>query len=141
MADSDTLTAPLSTMVTFEGQTLAYLIRAAAEPEKTTFVTPNEANFQAGFIVYPAGHEIPRHVHKPLERQIVGTSEALLVRKGSLRVDFYTDDQRYAGSEELKRGDLILFLAGGHGFELHDDCVLLEIKQGPYIGIDEKIRF
>jgi hypothetical protein len=44
-------------------------------------------------------------------------------------------------SELLRAGDLIVFLAGGHGFRLLEDCVMLEIKQGPYSGVDEKTRF
>ncbi len=37
-------------------------------PQKTTFLTPPEFKQQVGFVVYPAGGEIQRHVHRPLER-------------------------------------------------------------------------
>lgn len=57
--------------ITWNGKPLAYIIRAEMNPEKTTFLTPPELNFQVGFVVYPAGGEIARHVHRPLERHIV----------------------------------------------------------------------
>ena len=123
------------------GRPLAVNIRAAMLPEKTTFLTPNEFKQQVGFVVYPRGGEIARHVHRPLERHLVGTSEVLVVRKGRAEIDVYDDDQSLVATRELRVGDVMLMVGGGHGFRLLEDTVLLEIKQGPYTGVDEKERF
>lgn len=123
------------------GRLLAYIVRADATPAKTRFVTGDDANFQVGFIVYPKGGEIQRHVHKPVRREVTGTSEALLIRSGACEVDVYDDARTLVRTETLRAGDLVVFLAGGHGFRLLEDCVMLEIKQGPYHGLDEKTRF
>jgi hypothetical protein len=32
-------------------------------------------------------------------------------------------------------------VGGGHGFRIKEDTVLLEIKQGPYLGVDDKELF
>jgi len=32
-------------------------------------------------------------------------------------------------------------VGGGHGFQIKEDTVLLEIKQGPYLGADDKELF
>jgi hypothetical protein len=128
-------------VVEADGKVLAYIVRADAAPAKTQFVTPNDTNFQVGFIVYPAGGEIQRHLHKKLRREITGTAEALLIRSGSCEVDIFSDQRELVRSATLRAGDLIVFLAGGHGFRLLEDCVMLEIKQGPYSGLDEKTRF
>jgi hypothetical protein len=121
--------------------TLAYIIRREAEPGKTTFVTPDELTFQAGFIVYPAGAQITSHIHKPIARHLTGTSEVLIVKKGRCEVDLYTQEKEFVTTRELRTGDVLLLLAGGHGFRLLEDTVFLEIKQGPYTGLDEKERF
>lgn len=110
-------------------------------PEKTTFLTPPEFNAQVGFIVYPADGEIVRHVHLPLERHIVGTSEVLVVRKGRCKVDIYNDERQLVVTRELRRGDILVIVSGGHGFRMLEDTVLLEVKQGPYTGLDEKEQF
>ena len=68
--------------ISWEGNALAYVIRSELDPTKTTFLTPSDFNQQVGFIVYPAGGEIQRHTHHPLERHVVGTSEVLIVRRG-----------------------------------------------------------
>ena len=122
-------------------QCLAYIIRASFLPEQTTFLTPPEYKQQVGFVVYPAGGHIQRHVHRPLERHLVGTSEVLVVRQGCCEVDFYNDDRQLVATRELREGDIMLMVGGGHGFRMLDDTVLIEVKQGPYTGIDEKERF
>jgi mannose-6-phosphate isomerase-like protein (cupin superfamily) len=123
------------------GRPLAYIIRAAVMPERTTFVTPSDFKQQVGFVVYPAGGEIARHSHRPLERHIIGTSEVLIVRTGRAEIDIYDDDRSLVATRELGPGDVMIMVGGGHGFRILEDTVFLEVKQGPYTGIDEKERF
>lgn len=122
-------------------QCLALIIRASFFPEKTTFLTPSEYKQQVGFVVYPAGGEIKRHVHRPLERHLVGTSEVLVVKQGRCLIDIYGDDRELVATRELFSGDVMLMVGGGHGFRMMEDTVFLEIKQGPYTGLEEKEQF
>jgi len=120
---------------------LAYIIRSEINPDKTTFLTPSDLKQQVGFIVYPAGGVIKRHVHRPLERHLIGTSEVLIVRRGQCEIDIYDDERKLVASRQLRPGDIMLMVGGGHGFRMLEDTVLLEVKQGPYTGIDEKEHF
>lgn len=123
------------------GTTYALIIRAGARPDATTFVTPSTANLQVGFIVYPAGGEVARHEHRSLERTILGMNEVLVVQQGACDVDIYDLERRLIGTYGLNEGDILIFMAGGHGFRMRKDTVLLEVKQGPYIAEDEKELF
>lgn len=134
-------TGPTIESIADRGQTLAMIVRSQACPDKTTFVTQPEWKQQVGFVVYPAGGEIARHVHRPLERQIVGTSEVLVVKKGRCEVDIYNDERQLIATRELRVGDVMLMVGGGHGFRMTEDTVFLEVKQGPYTGTDEKECF
>jgi hypothetical protein len=124
-----------------QGRPLAYIIRCSFQPDKTTFLTPPEFKQQVGYVVYPAGGTVARHLHKPLERHLVGTSEVLILRRGRCLVDVYNDQQVLVGTRELETGDIMLMVGGGHGFRMLEDTVLLEVKQGPYTGVDEKQLF
>ncbi|MDQ6671398.1 MAG: hypothetical protein M3069_11725 [Chloroflexota bacterium] len=117
-----------------EGVVLAYIARASVLPAETTFLTPPECNLQLGHVVYPAGSEIPRHAHLPIERQVVGTTEVLIVQQGRCEVEVYSDDRRHVTTRTLGVGDILIALGGGHGFRVLEDLVLMEIKQGPYPG-------
>lgn len=124
-----------------EGKTIAHVVRKARSARQTEFITDSQDKQQVGFIVYPRGGVIPRHVHRPYIRQVVGMSEVLLVREGRMEADFYGEDKQLVGSRILEQGDLLVLVSGGHGFRCIENTVLLEIKQGPYIGPDEKERF
>ena len=60
---------------------------------------------------------------------------------GRLRVDFYSEEERYIESTILEKGDVILLTYGGHGFEMLEPTEIIEVKQGPYAGDQDKTRF
>ena len=63
------------------------------------------------------------------------------VRIWTLKVDFYDDEKNILGSEYLNQGDLIMLIKGGHGFSVIENLEMIEIKQGPYLGNNDKVRF
>lgn len=127
--------------ILWKEQPLCYILRAELSPDKPHFPTPPDFKLQVGYIAYPKGHEIPRHVHRRLERKIVGTSEVLIVRKGRCDVDIYNDERELVATRELRLGDVMIMVGGGHAFRMLEDTVFLEVKQGPYPGVEEKERF
>lgn len=127
--------------IAWQGKPLVYLVRAETAPRSTAFITPPELKQQVGFIVYPSGGEVPRHLHRALERHITGTSEVIVVRKGECELDVYNSERELVATRTLREGDVMLMVDGGHGFRMREDTILLEIKQGPYTGLDEKERF
>ena len=89
----------------------------------------------------PQGYVIPPHVHNPVAREVHYTKEVLFIKSGRVRVDFYDDDQNYLESRILVRGDVLLLAYGGHGFEMLEPTEMIEVKQGPYAGDQDKTRF
>jgi len=123
------------------GQHLAVIIRNGLRPETTTFVTPPEYKQQVGFVVHPSGAQIHRHTHRKIERHMVGTSEVLVLLSGRCEIDIFNDQHLLVHTSELRPGDVMLMVGGGHGFRMLEDTVFLEVKQGPYLGVDEKETF
>jgi len=126
-----------------QGSLLAVLVRASHEPvagDATEFVTEDDAQFQIGVITRLAGGQVIPHVHHPIERHVVGTSEALFVTQGSVDVELYATDRTFLESFQASQGDIIVFMGdGGHGFRFVEDCRLIEVKQGPFVeGIDKE---
>jgi hypothetical protein len=127
--------------IAWMGRTLSYIIRRELVPTTTTFLTPPEFTHQLGFVVYPAGGAVKPHLHRSMERKIKGTSEVLLIKKGRCEIDIYNNKKELVATRELREGDIVLLVDGGHGFRMLEDTVFVEIKQGPYTGIEEKERF
>jgi len=124
-----------------EGKTLSIIIRHSFNKPGITFFTPNEFSQQLAYMNHPKGKIILPHVHNAVSRAVEFTEEVLIIKKGILRVDFYDDQKKYLESRILESGDVILLVSGGHGFEALEELEMLEVKQGPYIGDKDKIRF
>lgn len=120
---------------------LALIIRRSFRKEGIEFFTPGTYSQQIGYMNRPAGYVIAPHVHKPVKREVQFTKEVLFVKSGRVRVDFYSDDQTYLESTVLEEGDVILLAYGGHGFEMLEPTEMIEVKQGPYAGEQDKVRF
>jgi hypothetical protein len=124
--------------VVVDGCTLAVVLRRDASPAGSGFVSAPDDGLQMGVRRYRASEEVAPHVHQPIPRHLRGTCEFLLVRSGHCAVDVYDDAARRVAEIELREGDGIMLLAGGHGVRMLADTSLLEIKQGPYGGPAEK---
>ena len=121
---------------------LALIVRASYRRKKgITFFTQNESTQQFGYMKHKRNHIIKPHLHKKRLTKIYYTSEVILILKGILRVDFYNQFKKYLLSKILKPSDIIMLVSGGHGFKILKDLEMLEIKQGPYNLIKDKIKF
>ena len=120
---------------------LAFILRHSHHGDGIEFFTPNEFSQQLAYMNRPRGYVIPPHVHNPVLRHVQYTKEVLLIKSGRVRVDFYSDSQVYLESRILQTGDVILLAFGGHGFEMLEASEIIEVKQGPYAGEADKLRF
>ncbi|MEW5847157.1 MAG: hypothetical protein AB2A00_00035 [Myxococcota bacterium] len=124
-----------------DGALLALIIRAQPRSHGVHFFTSSELSQQVANICHPRGHLIPPHVHNPVAREVHLTQEVLVIRAGKLRVDFYSTERQYLESRILGAGDIIVLIQGGHGFEVLEELDMVEVKQGPYAGDQDKTRF
>jgi len=127
--------------ITFEDVTLALIVRKSFHKEGINFITDGNGLLEMGYFSHPSGHLIIPHYHPPTLRKTYGTQEVILIKKGKVRVDFYTNEQVYLESRELSHGDWIVLLAGGHGIKTLEPTVMIEVKNGPYAYDHDKIQF
>lgn len=132
---------PFVTEIAREGKLLAVIVSHKFVEHGIHFLTPGEFSQQLAYMRHPKGKVIPPHVHNAVQRQVQYTQEVLVIKRGRLRVDFYDDGRRYLESHILEAGDVILLAAGGHGFEVLEEIEMIEVKQGPYAGEQDKTRF
>ena len=120
---------------------IALIIRADFDAEGLHFFTPDSFSQQVAYMRHPKDKVITPHVHNLVARQVLYTQEVLLVRKGSVEVNLYTSRKSFLTSRVLGAGDLILLCGGGHSFRMLEETSMIEIKQGPYAGENDKITF
>ncbi|MDA7462936.1 hypothetical protein N8889_00180 [Candidatus Pelagibacter ubique] len=120
---------------------LALIVQNKFRDKGIKFFTPDDFSQQLGYMNHPQGHVISPHVHNHMPRKVEFTNEVLFIKSGKMRVDFYDDNQTYLQSKILYEGDVILLASGGHGFEMLEPTEMIEVKQGPYVGDQDKTRF
>jgi len=123
------------------GHLLATVVRASVDPPGITFITDNNASFQLGLMNRPQGEHIVAHHHREQIRTITDTQEVLVIRRGHLRAHFFDHSLSYIASVDLHQGDVALLQSGGHCFDVIEDVSLLELKQGPFLPTEDKVRF
>ena len=123
-----------------KNQMMALVIRSSYRKEGITFLTENDQFQQVAYMEHPSGHEILPHYHNRIPRNVDYTCETLVIRKGKLRVTLY-ENMESRHSFEISNGDVITLFSGGHGFEVLETVEMVEIKQGPFMGPNDKTRF
>ncbi len=120
---------------------LAIIIQAGYRHDGIEFFTPNDFSQQLAYMNRPAGYKIAPHLHNKVQREVFYTQEVLFIKKGKVRIDFYDDSKKKVATRVLETGDVIMLASGGHGFEMLEQTEMIEVKQGPFAGEQDKTRF
>ena len=120
---------------------LAIIIRSGFQKSGIEFFTNDNDSQQLGYMNRPEGYLIKPHRHNLVQRHVHLTQEVLFIKSGKVRVDFYSNEQEYLESRILNQGDVILLSDVGHGFKMLEPSEIIEVKQGPYCGEQDKVRF
>ena len=123
------------------GKIVAIVIRGKLRAEGANFYSPDDFPQQLGLLVHEKGKVLKLHKHRLVKREIIQTQEVLILLEGKLKVDLYDEDFHRIRTVILTSGDTILLASGGHGIEMLEDSRIIEVKQGPYAGSDDKKYF
>ena len=119
---------------------LALLIKASHHEEGIHFYTRDADYQQVAYMQHPENHVIESHYHNKLPRIIDYTCETIILRKGVLSVTLY-EAKKELYSFDISAGDVLTLFSGGHGFISKTEVEMIEIKQGPFMGKDDKTHF
>jgi len=115
----------------------ALIIRGDYEEDGAKFVTSESNALQLGILRHREGAQVKPHVHRNTPRTISEVQEVLHVEYGEVEAEFYDARNTKVGSVRLRAGDTALLMSGGHGFRIMEECKMIEVKQGPYLGTAE----
>ena len=119
----------------------AIIIRSNYSFDGIKFFTNNDSPQQIGYMKRPKDYKILPHIHYKKPRVIDMTHEVLFIKSGKVKIIFYDKKKIPKKETILEQGDVILLTNNGHGFEMLEDCEIIEVKQGPYMGDLDKERF
>jgi predicted DNA-binding transcriptional regulator YafY len=124
-----------------EGKPIAIIVRSDFSRPGVNFFSPFDFSQQLGILVHPPGHEVKAHVHNVIARDVRVTQEVLHLIEGKIEITLYTENKKWITTRVLNQGDTILLAYGGHGIKILEPAKILEVKQGPYAGKEDKEFF
>ena len=104
------------------------------------FYTEDKSFLQVGSWKYEKGKILSPHAHRISERKSNLTQEFVYVKKGSIEIEVYDRNDEIIAREVLNGGDFIILFGGGHGYKILRDSEVIEVKNGPYPGIEKDKR-
>jgi hypothetical protein len=123
------------------GRDLCIIVRKDFEKDGIEFFSNEDDFLQLGYMKREEGYEIAPHIHIVRDRMINKTQEVIFIKSGKVEVALYDYSKQFIEKVVVSTGDILILLDGGHGFKMLEKSEMIEVKQGPYVPIDDKIRF
>ena len=92
---------------------------------------------QLGIWNYEKGHNLPAHFHNEFERSSSKTNEFVFVMKGSIECNLYTEEGSFIESVIVSANEGILMHEMSHEYKIIEDSIILESKNGPFMGVEK----
>jgi hypothetical protein len=120
---------------------IAIIIKANYKKEGIHFFTNQDSFQQVGYMNRDEGYQIKPHIHLPSNRIVTKTQEVLFIKSGKVQISFYDNNMKFLENKIVTNGDIIFLSSGGHGFLMLEKSEIIEVKQGPYLKEDDKLKF
>lgn len=78
------------------------------------------------------GSYLKAHMHEPKLRQTKKLQECIIVLKGKVKLDLYSEDKKLIKHTFLTEGQVFILLNGGIGIHIMKDAEIIEVKNGPF---------
>ena len=127
-----------------DGKILArHILQEDIKPGLISFSNDNEFLQVVAWGHYEKGKYLQDHWHNEFERSAARTYEAVYVVKGAIEARIFDLDLVPVETFAVKQGEILILLESAHGYTiLEDDTTVLEIKNGPFMGVEkDKTKF
>ena len=112
------------------------------DKEGLNFITKGDSYFELAIHNVSKGTRYKAHITNPfLDIKKLNANKIYYVVDGKVGVDLYNLKEEKINYITLNKGDLILFLNGGHGLDILEKSKVIEVKQGPYRGQEKDKKF
>ncbi len=130
--------------ITKDGKILArHIIPDDIKPGLISLTNDNEFLQIVAWGHYEKGKYLQDHWHNEFKRTAMRTYEAVYVVKGAIEARLFDLELNPVETLTVSQGEMLILLESAHGYTiLEEDTTVLEIKNGPFMGVDkDKTKF
>lgn len=120
---------------------LLHVIFDANEPFKNRVdLSAPEQWLQVSVMNLPKAKKVNPHIHD-LREQIASrspgiTQECWIILRGEIKATLFDLDRALLHEQKLPQGHVLVTFFGGHSLESENGALMVECKNGPYLGRD-----
>jgi hypothetical protein len=122
------------------GRLLHVIVDANEAFENRLDLCEHEQWLQVSLIKLPAGKKVNPHIHQPRQPRPEAspgiTQECWIVLRGELTIRLFDLDHAPLHQQALSQGNMLMTFYGGHSLECERGALMVECKNGPYLGRD-----
>ena len=124
-----------------EPEKLLHVIIDTNEPfENRADLTSAEQWLQVSVLNLAKGRKVNPHIHNPREQVASSapgiTQECWIVLRGEIKASLFDLDRNLLHEQKMPQGHLLVTFYGGHSLESENGALMVECKNGPYLGRD-----
>ena len=121
------------------GNLIALFFDFHSESSESSFLSNPNTELQVAIMNKKVGANITSHHHPGFNRSLRSTQEVLIVISGVVIANLFDSELKFFERIYLRAGMGLHLVSGGHGFEIVEEAKMIEIKQGPYAGTEDKV--
>ena len=124
-----------------EPEKLLHVIIDTNEPfENRADLTSAEQWLQVSILNLAKGRKVNPHIHNPREPVASSapgvTQECWIVLRGEIKASLFDLDRNLLHEQKMPQGHVLVTFYGGHSLESENGALMVECKNGPYLGRD-----
>lgn len=124
-----------------EPEKLLHVIIDTNEPfENRADLTSAEQWLQVSVLNLAKGRKVNPHIHNPREQVASSapgvTQECWIVLRGEIKASLFDLDRNLLHEQKMPPGHVLVTFYGGHSLESEIGALMVECKNGPYLGRD-----
>jgi len=116
--------------ITYKGLLIGIKIDKVAKGSNP--ITDPKEFVQVVTLKHSKGSYLLAHMHQPKKRVTAKLQECLIVRRGKIKLDLYSESKKLVKSIFLTKGQGYISLNGGVGIKIIQDAEIIEVKNGPF---------
>lgn len=107
----------------------------------TRWFTNSQDSLQLGILCHDKGYVVKPHTHGHPVRTITDVTEILIIVAGKYELTIFDEDQTPVWTGSVTEGSIVILLAGGHGLRCEKKGIIIETRQGPHLGTNDKTYY
>ena len=116
---------------------VATIVKPRKAPIGLNFATDDDKFIQLGIWNWKKNKTLDAHFHNWFKREAYRTNEFIYVVKGKVKTNLFTEEGDFIDSFIIKKNEGMILYALAHEYKILKNSIIIESKNGPFLGVEK----